>query len=1026
MINNSLPLLDNIISNIKTLTEDIVVKYSSKANKYETVAYTKAFDYYYLAINKLDSFSSYPSYSEEALRAAGINVDKEVMEYLADKSKIPEYIRNKVVEAQRFITIRDFEEKNDYYRQYIGLPNLDDTDFFYVDEDTSIQTGISTDIPIHKLTDVDISILSGVGYISKLIQENPKHTYLQYLGSSRLDLYRIRSANNLSIIKINKVSVPDKLFEEFMTCYEQSREYFMNAVFIKEYAAMYEYYENLMGFLVMVNTIKMVMTKIFKNGIDRDFYDLVSIVKMFNAYNIPYISEFTLEQQRIILRNINNLIRIKSTDKVLIEICSLLCLGDIDIFRYYLVKKHKRDEATGKPIFRYKTNPLGAKVLDKEQMYNVNFSKVNIKEKNIGLALTKAKNELDYEEVTNGDPYWWQDDELKSIIYDNEFNFMETKYISFQLMYKMSNVIFEQIYFLSMLHDRKDEMSNISLLLPRIDFNREISLFDTCILLFALTCKANKMKGNIIYEPTKVANVLGFNFNLDLKPILDSIRNDPTINDPELIDYVKGMSLSSIEDVNTLYGKIKGFREYIEEKMFLTNDKDTYAKYKTIYNTFMTTDTMGELFRLPDGDIASTYAEYLMYNNYELYELLQVVHDEQINELVNHIISKLCEYCTNLKYLHLTGVNVNGTINAIWTLVNFFKSYTVDIQQFNIVYLIDGRIENMIKLMDTASIKSTNYLDDNMNKPILYDTLQYRGNIYIDSSFKLTCRSQYHSYLRVDDNLIIKTLGKDSLNLVKVRLGINSDLKTIDTLKESCVVIENSEKLPIADTYKYFSNLHLDGTLGITDKIMVSNSYDISMDLNLGEKAYVAVHIYESDDLNILDKAKYVCTIYSKEDLNLEEFVCAQIKIYLRQCQLSLYDTIKQYTVVIENPERLPIEDQYKVFMNMCMDDKINPSERIKCVSNIDINNELKLTERHYQSVDIYTKDMNSMVDKTNYVCSLINYDSDINLIDWMQTNAKIYLKNCEFRLYDSNMYRTNMSVNSNIVMYDKIRIVYN
>lgn len=916
MINNSLPLLDNIISNIKTLTEDVVVKYSSKASKYETVAYTKAFDYYYLAINKLDSFSSYPSYTEEALRAAGINVDKELTEYLADKNKIPAYMQNKVVEAQRFITIRDFEEQNDYYRQYIGLPNLDDTDFFYVDEDTSIQTGIPTNIPIHKLTDVDISILSGVGYISKLIEDNPKKIYLQYLGSSKLDLYRIRSANNLSIIKINKVSIPDKLFEEFMTCYEQSREYFMNAVFIKEYAAMYEYYENLMAFLVMVNTIKMVMTKIFKNGIDRDFYDLISIVKMFNAYNIPYISEFTLEQQRIILRNINNLIRIKSTDKVLIEICSLLGLGDIDIFRYYLVKKHKRDSSTGKPIFKYKTNPLGAKVLDKEQMYNISFSKVDIRETNIGLALTKGRNELDYEEVTNGDPYWWQDDELKSIIYDNEFNFMETKYISFQLMYKMSNVIFEQIYFLSMLHDRKDEMSNITLLFPKIDFNREISLFDTCILLFALTCKMNKMKGNIIYEPTKVANVLGFNFNLDLKPILDSIKNDPTINDQELIDYVSGMSLSSIDDVNKLYGKIRGFREYIEEKMFLTNDKDVYAKYKTIYNTFMTTDTMGELFKLPDGDIAETYSEYLMYNNYELYELVQNLSNEQITEVINHIISKLSEYCNNLKYLHLTGVNMNGTINAIWTLVNFFKSYTVDIQQFNIVYLIDGRIENMIKLMDTGYVKTTNYLDDNTNKPFLYDTMKYRGNLYVDSDFKLTCRSQYHSYLQVDDNLIIRTLGKDSLDVIRVRLGIHSDLNAIDTLKESCIVIENSEKLPISDTYKYFSNLQLDSRLEISDKIKVCNSsYDISTDLNLEEKVYVAVHIYESDDLRVLDKAKYVCTIYTKEDLDLEECVYNQVRIYLRQCQLSLYDACIAHTNLHLN-SNIGMREQIKIVYN--------------------------------------------------------------------------------------------------------------
>lgn len=893
MANNSLPLLDNIISNLKSLTENVVVKYSSKASEKETLAYTKAFDYYNLANNKMDSFDTYPSFSEEALRMAGVNIDSELQEYMADKKKIPVALRNRVVEEQRFIVIRDFEEQNDYYRQYVGLPDLDDEDHFYVDEETSIETGVDTNTPIHKLSDTDISILSGAGFITKLIKANPNKVYLNYLGINKLDLYRIRSANNLSIIKIDKLSTPDKLFEEFMTVYEQSREYFMNAIFIKEYAALYEYYENMMGFLVMVNTIKMIMTKIFKNGIDRDFYDLVSIVKIFNAYNIPYIKDFTLEQQRIILRNINKLIRIKSTDKVLVEICSLLGMGDINIYRYYLLKTHKRDEGTGKPVFKYKQNLLGEQVLDKEKMYNLKFAKVDIDETNIGLALTKTSNYLDYNEVTDTDPFWWEDDELKSTIYDNEFNFIETKYLSFQMMYKMSNLIFEQIYFLSILHDRKSETRSIRLLFPKINPSTEISLFDACILLFALTSKRNNMKGNIIYEPSKVGSVLGFNFKLDLKPILDDIRNDPRIYDEELINYVSNMSLNSVQDVNTLYGKIKGFRTYIEDKMFHATDKDVYYKYKTIYTTFMTTDTMGELFRLPDGDIAESYKEYLMYNNYDLYQLVDTLADDDITEMINHIISKLEEYCNNLKYLHLSGVNLNSSINAVWTLINFFKSYTVDIQQFNIIYLIDGRIENLIKMIDYATFKTTNYLEDNSESGILYDSVLYNSDIEIKHDFRLKCRSQYHSYVTMNDKLIIKTLGDDSIKLISVRNLVGDEMTQFDTIKQVDVVIEHAELLPIHDACAYLVNLHERDSIEMQDKIRINSEMDIKTILNLEEDVKAIVRIYETDSFELGDNMHYRGTIYSNDDkIDLEEWVYLKLNLYLTDSQLKLYDSL--------------------------------------------------------------------------------------------------------------------------------------
>lgn len=846
---NIIPLLDNIIQYIHVLTEDIIIKYSNQANEDETLEYRKAFDYYWLAYTKQDKFTTYPSFCEEALRFSDINVEEELQACLEDKENIPHYLRNKVVEAQRFITVRDFEEKNEYYRKYIGLPRKDDPVCFYVDEHYADLFEIDPTIPIHKLSEVEISLLDGAGYIAQLIQENPDKEYLNFLGVNALDLYHLRHMNNLSIIHINKNSVPNKLFEEFMTVYEQSREYFMNAVYIKEYASMHDYYDNVIGFIVMINAIKMLMTRIFKNGIDRDFYDLPSIVKMFNAYSIPYVKEFNMEQQRTILRNINNLIRIKSTDKVLIEICSLLGFGNIDMYRYYLIKKHKRDFDTGKPLFVYKENPLTKqKVLDKEKMYKVNFCRVNVKEPNIGLALTKTENHLPYDEVTDLDPYWYEDKELVKILYETEYNFMETKYLSFELIVKMTKVVFEQIYFLSMLHDKKDDMRNIWVTFPDLDANIEITLFDTTVLLFSLICKKNRLKGNIVYEPTQIGNLLGFNFFNDLKPVLEQIKNDPKLNDPELIDFVTHMDVYNLNDVNQLYKNIFSFRNYIEEKMFLCKDKDTYHKYKTIYKIFMTTGCMESLFKLPDGTSAETYMEYLQFTNSRIYYIIKDMEDEQIMDLISHIIAKLIEYCDELKYLHLSTGTVSKTINAIWVLVNFFKSYTVDVQQFNIIYLFDGKIENMIKMMEESWMHAEVNIAEETNGPLLYDTLYLHSNQILCTEFDMYQRAQSHVNLLHTENIIY-----DETISMHANIDVCHDYTFYDTGLLH-VEVTPKDTLTLKDAHKCYTTTSID-----PDEIIQTDWYSIHYNtiakdrLPLEERIHIINSLRQQDEIHQSD-----------------------------------------------------------------------------------------------------------------------------------------------------------------------------
>ena len=53
------------------------------------------------------------------------------------------------------------------------------------------------------------------------------------------------------------------------------------------------------------------------------------------------------------MKNLNSLLKYKSSDKVLYSICELLGFGDINILKFYLSKVHKMD-SNGNPIFLYK------------------------------------------------------------------------------------------------------------------------------------------------------------------------------------------------------------------------------------------------------------------------------------------------------------------------------------------------------------------------------------------------------------------------------------------------------------------------------------------------------------------------------------------------------------------------------------------------------------------------------------------------------------------------------------------------
>jgi hypothetical protein len=753
-------ILDTLYQDMKSIISSIVIKYEKSAKSNETAESLKNSDRYIASVTKLDTFNSYSNFDKQIILDSGITHDLALAEeYSKNKNKIPNNLRNAVLLKQREYIINNYEEKNNYYRMLIGLPDLEDEDFIYIDSEIATPLNIPTDVPIHLLQTEHLIILNSKGIINEIINNNPTKSYLKFLGEQKVDLVLARSAKNFSVLRVTK-NITESFYDNFNNLYEQCREYFMTVIYIKEYGKSYDLYDNFIALMIMVMTFQRIISTIFKNGILRDFYDLDSIQMMFDAYNVPFISNLPLDYQRQLVKNLNNLLRYKSTDKVLYDICSLLGYERIRIYKYFLVKEHILD-SNENPIFLYKEiqNEDGSIsiVEDKEQMYRFYFQTVDLKERNVALALSDITNRIDYDQVVTSDPFWWDDDDdLKKTLYDSDFNYVESKYLNMNIMYKMSEMLIECIYSFKMLIDKKNEINSFEVELPKLFSDKKINIFNLVIFTFALICKKNKFKGNILIEPSKILSVLGFNFKENINLIKQFIIENSRMVDPKTLEYLNHLTIVTPEDINKLYDDIKGLNDFLVQKLSTTQNIKEYKAYKKLFEALMVTTETTSIFQKSDGSIATTYLEYLEDVDPELYSFIVDIESEKLSEYIDYVIGIISSIVPSLKYTFIINESNNIVLEAIIKLARFFKSYTTDLLSMNIIYIMDSRYYNMIRM-----IEDIRYFGKELN---MQDILHLQ---YIDYS-------NLYSFIYDND---YTALFLDYINLVRLTLEERYKLK---------------------------------------------------------------------------------------------------------------------------------------------------------------------------------------------------------------------------------------------------------
>ena len=741
-------LLNRVYQDFMVIIEKSVIKMNTLADVYETLEIRKAADAFVRASLAEDVFETYLRYDEYSVGVVmGLTDEDEIEEYASKPRTIPEKYREQLLIRQRKKIISEYVEENNYYRQMLGLPNIEEKeeDFIYLDPTIAEEYNLPSDVPVHEFTDPQLSILESVGLLSDLIDKYPTKGYLKFLGPNKVDLVIARTASNFGIIKI-PTAISDTMFNSFTLIYDQCREYYMSCVYIKEYRDTIDYYDNFIGIMIMLMTMQQIMSRQISYIIERDFFDDYSIKILFDNYGVPYHTNMDPSTRKILVQRLNLLILDKGTNEVIYNIGQILGYDKLQIYKYYLIKEQKFD-IDGTPIVEYKEDPItGETVLDYEKMFDIYFQKVEIRDLDTYKSIIDHTMNVSYRQIVQNDPFWVEDDEFYKELYESEYNFMETKYLGVSVSYKMTNIIFENIHVLRMILDKKDEISFIKVDLPKISLNTEIPLFDAIVTLCAMTCKINHLKGNILTDPSKILSCIGFNFNLDFEAIRQDILNNEYIDD-SLDKYFVDTTTFTAERINTVYENFIALRDFLIDKMRTVQDIDAYHAYKDLYNTIFYTKESREMFNI--GTIehpiyANTYMDYLAYAQRDIYDFINNTEIDQLYVYTNHICNKILQIIPNLKNLGIYSDTSSTMEKMLVDLINFFKSYTVDMINLRIVYILDLKPESLIRLIDLVRYRKINQPHEIL--PLAYsDNLRFIATDMYDTA--ITMRALLDTYV---------------------------------------------------------------------------------------------------------------------------------------------------------------------------------------------------------------------------------------------------------------------------------------
>ena len=98
------------------------------------------------------------------------------------------------------------------------------------------------------------------------------------------------------------------------------------------------HYDAFIQILIIIQTMVDMISEVQEYIINKDVFDSRTIRYLFESYGIAYYKEIPTKYQIRIIKNVNNLLKYKSSNKNIIDILELFDDDTITVYTYYLMK----------------------------------------------------------------------------------------------------------------------------------------------------------------------------------------------------------------------------------------------------------------------------------------------------------------------------------------------------------------------------------------------------------------------------------------------------------------------------------------------------------------------------------------------------------------------------------------------------------------------------------------------------------------------------------------------------------------
>ena len=929
--------------------------------------------------NTIDIFGLYNYLPAETIKSiinSEIPEDTNIEVYAKSKRMLNSYLSS--IDPNKAQEIRDsicndmvdwfpvnYIEKNNYYRALLGQPPMDENGNIYEDTLTHTYHALSKTFiefgddmlnkcptslyplyhwrkQIYMFDAHDISLLNEAGVIDEYIEacgsdtNNIRYRYLKYLGDNKLDPYTIRKASKFDLIGMPTID-DDDVRDKWIDLYKTNQEMVIYTVYDDAYSFQSDYYDRFMIIFTILNTLIDFIVSIPDYIINRTVFDYRCIKYIFESYGIPYFPEIPVKYQKAMLKNLNMLIKYKSSTKNMLDICNIFGFADVKVFGYYMMKarneiandnyaldennditydlddlyvKHKdgpikdisgsefwklteypyyledyylktvnvlNDDGTTEQkkiinndredvyvydsvigqMIKLKDTTYFTQVKANKNPYTLKFVKVPLND-----TIAEYKNDEDYimtyDDITEADDTWdggLLHSKVKQDILDYDFNMVKTKYISIDIITSLTEIAFQASYFYNMLFDNAYSENLLTIEIPTIKTNHRFKVTDIIFAMFAMTYYYMGLEDKIIYSPTQILYLKGYNFS----DAINEVLNDSTY-------------FAQVDE----YGKTLD-NEY-KYNVFNINKEIARSDYK-YREAFHNEGLVVESYNL-EADIDA---------------LEQWLNDEWQMSLDDFIVSTDTETFGHIVTLR----NFYSLNNSIYQK-NIFSGKMIPSQYNNVIkYAYDYEILNVTKINDISGV-SHSYL-----KESIQDTTS--ENIY-DFVLNIVALVSKSSLLMPYDVLLSRLKGITSYDQLKDTTYVLTDIFAVTDKSEYDEIIKKMNQeyynlivdSALDDVYIYDTTVYATRnikSIGVIENsavyrrylrtndgyISASNHYYIYDRLNNRYKALISGYIYVmrndgvltfgADHIYIKNSAgKYIeidYDIYSYYDSNL-------------------------------------------------------------------------------------------------------------------------------------------------------------